>query len=531
VAAEREGEILRAAKGRRCSHFRLIPRWPYTVQDFDSKGGWMFDLLIVGGGINGCAIARDAAGRGLSVLLIEQGDLASCTSSASTKLIHGGLRYLELYEFRLVREALAEREVMLSSAPHLVRPLKFVLPHEARLRPAWMIRLGLFLYDHLARRGRLEGSHSVSLRGGALGAPLRDDFTTGFTYADCWVDDARLVVANALSAKELGARIRVGAKLVGARRLDERWIASVETAGGLEGVEARAIVNAAGPYVTQLLHDALHITSRKHVRLVKGSHIVTRKLYDGDHAYILQNPDRRIVFVIPYEEEFTLIGSTDVPHEGAPGPVAIGESETDYLLSTVNRCFARPLSRADIVWSYAGLRPLFDDGAIEASVVTRDYAFDLDLAGAPALSIFGGKITTARRLAEHALEALSGVFRAMGPAWTRNAALAGGEADGADFSALLKRLEREKPFLALRLARRLARAYGARVWRVLDEARSMAELGQDFGCGFTQAELGFLLREEWARTAEDVLWRRSKLGLHMTPAQQQAVAAAIAKAG
>ena len=374
----------------------------------------MLDLLIVGGGINGCAIARDAAGRGLTVRLVEKGDLASCTSSASTKLIHGGLRYLEHYEFRLVREALAEREVMLATAPHLVSPLTFVLPHEPQLRPAWMIRLGLFLYDHLAPRGRLEASRAVSLKETPFGAPLSEGFTRGFTYADCWVDDARLVVANALSASDLGALVTPGVNLVSAERHADRWSARLETPQGLEEVEAKTLVNAAGPYVSQVLHDALHIVSRKHVRLVKGSHLVTRRLYEGPHAYILQNSDRRVIFVIPYEGEFTLIGSTDVPYEGAPGPVAIDDAETDYLLAAVNRCFRREVTRGDIVSSYAGLRPLFDDGSFEASVVTRDYAFDLDRDGAPALSIFGGKITTARRLAEHALETLEEFLRAHG---------------------------------------------------------------------------------------------------------------------
>ena len=487
----------------------------------------MFDLLIVGGGINGCAIARDAAGRGLSVLLVEQGDLACATSSASTKLIHGGLRYLELYEFRLVHEALVEREVLLASAPHLVRPLKFVLPHEPGLRPAWMIRLGLFLYDHLARRKRLEGSRMVSLRGGALGGPLRESYSIGFTYADCAVDDARLVVANAIAARELGASIHVGARLVAARRDEHRWIARIENAGGPEEIEARAIVNAAGPYVSRVAHDALRITSRKHARLVKGSHIVTRKLYDGEHAYILQNPDKRIVFAIPYEQNFTLIGTTDIAHQGAPAPVAISDAETDYLIGSINRCFSRAVTRDDIVWSYAGLRPLFDDGAIEASVVTRDYAFDLDFDGAPALSVFGGKITTARRLAEHALSAFSRIFPHIGPAWTQGGALPGGDMEDGDFGALLARLSREKPFLAPAVALRLARAYGSRVWRLLGSANSMAELGPDHGGGLTQTELVYLAREEWARTAEDVLWRRSKLGLHLTQAQQEAVAAAL----
>jgi len=487
----------------------------------------MFDLLIVGGGINGCAIARDAAGRGLSVRLVEKGDLASCTSSASTKLIHGGLRYLEQFEFRLVREALAEREVMLATAPHLVSPLTFVLPHEPQLRPAWMIRLGLFIYDHLAPRGRLAASHGVSLKATSFGAPLREGYAQGFAYADCWVDDARLVVANALSASDLGAIIGTRSSLVSAERRTDRWIARVETSQGSEEIEARAIVNAAGPYVSQVLHDALQVDSRKHVRLVKGSHLVTRRLYEGDHAYILQNPDRRVVFVIPYESEFTLIGSTDVPYEGAPGPVAISDAETDYLLAAVNRGFRRQVTRDDIVSSYAGLRPLFDDGSFEASVVTRDYAFDLDAEGAPALSIFGGKITTARRLSEHALETLEASFTRMGPSWTGMTPLAGGEGLDGELAPLLSQLRRERRFLPDPLALRLAKAYGERTFRVLGSAQSLEDLGEDFGCGLTRRELDYLIDEEWARTAEDVLWRRSKLGLHMTPSQRESVARAM----
>jgi glycerol-3-phosphate dehydrogenase len=488
----------------------------------------IYDLLIVGGGINGCAIARDAAGRGLSVLLVEQGDLACATSSASTKLIHGGLRYLETHEFRLVQEALAERELLLGAAPHIIWPLKFVLPHEQGLRPAWMIRLGLLLYDHLATRKRLEGSHAVSLLGNAFGAPLRPSYKKGFTYADCWVDDARLVVANALCAREHGAEIRVGSRFVSALRMRDRWIATLDGEGGGEDVEARVIVNAAGPYVSRVLDGSLHIKSRKHARLVKGSHIVTRRLYEGDHAYILQNTDKRIIFAIPYEQDFTLIGTTDVVHEAAPSPVEISTEETDYLTASINRCFNRVITSSDIVWSFSGLRPLFDDGAIDASVVTRDYAFDLDAeGGATALSVFGGKITTARKLAEHALEQLTRFFPHMGPTWTQNAALPGGEIVGADFSSFLAQLTRQKPFLKPAVARRLARAYGTRVWRLLGEARGMADLGEDFGHGLTTVELRYLVQEEWARSAEDVLWRRSKIGLHLSEAQRGAVAAAL----
>lgn len=477
----------------------------------------IYDLLIIGGGINGCAIARDAAGRGLSVRLVEQHDLASGTSSASTKLIHGGLRYLELYEFRLVHEALAERELLLAAAPHIIWPLKFVLPHEKGLRPAWMLRLGLFLYDHLARRKRLEGSHMVSLKDNALGAPLRETYTTGFTYADCWVEDSRLVVLNALDAKERGATIDVGARLVQARRDGGRWLATLE--GGAR-IEARALINAAGPWVSEVIEGVLHVASRKHVRLVKGSHLVTRRLYEGQHAYILQNPDGRIVFAIPYEHDFTLIGTTDVPHDAPPGPVGIGEAEIDYLLDSVNHFLRAPATRDDIVWSYAGLRPLYDDGSLNASVVTRDYAFDLDAqdGAPPVLSVFGGKITTARRLAEHALDDLASFLPPHGAAWTAGAVFPGGEMAFDDY---LAHLRAEKPFLGANLALRLARAYGARAEGFLKHAHAMADLGRDFGCGLTEAELRYLVQNEWARTADDVLWRRSKLGLHMSEAQQQ----------
>lgn len=481
----------------------------------------IYDLLIVGGGINGCAIARDAAGRGLSVRLVEQGDLAQGTSSASTKLIHGGLRYLELYEFRLVHEALAERELLLAAAPHIIWPLKFVLPYEKGLRPVWMLRLGLFLYDHLARRKRLEGSHMANLKGDALGAPLRDAYSIGFTYADCWVDDARLVVLNAMDAAERGAAISVGARLAHAERRGAHWRTTL--AGG-ETIDARALVNAAGPWVSQVIEDALHIPSRKHVRLVKGSHLVLRKLYDGPQAYILQNPDGRIVFAIPYERDFTLIGTTDVPYDGAPGAVAISDEETDYLLASLNHFLRRPATPGDIVWSYAGLRPLYDDGSLKASVVTRDYAFDLDAPedAAPSLSIFGGKITTARRLAEHALDELAPFLRGAGAAWTASAVFPGGDV-GESFSDFLAALKREKPFLGDENALRLARAYGTRVFDILKDACALSDLGRDFGCGLTESEVAYLREKEWARTAGDILWRRSKLGLHMSAEEQEAL--------
>jgi glycerol-3-phosphate dehydrogenase len=486
----------------------------------------IFDLLIIGGGVNGAAIARDAAGRGLSVLLVEQNDLASGTSSASTKLIHGGLRYLEQYEFRLVHEALEERELLLASAPHIIWPLRFVLPHEQGVRPAWLVRIGLFLYDHLARRKRLEASHLVTLKGDALGAPLREAYRIGFTYSDCWVDDSRLVILNALDACERGAEIRVQTTLASARRDNDAWTATLRPADGpTESVQAKVLVNAAGPWVSRVLDDALRLPSRKHVRLVKGSHLVTRKLYCGDHAYILQNPDKRIVFAIPYEQDFTLLGTTDVAYDGAPGKVEISAEETAYLLTSVNHFFARAVEPSDIVWSYAGLRPLYDDGSLKASVVTRDYAFDLDAPQrqAPALSIFGGKITTARRLAEHALDQLAPSLAADRPAWTKHAPLPGGDIGEQGFDAFVAELRRLKPFLDAKLARRLARAYGTRAYRFLQNAGGMNDLGRDFGCGLTEAELSYLIRYEWARSIGDVLWRRSKLGLHMSAERQAAL--------
>lgn len=485
-----------------------------------------FDLIIVGGGVNGCAIARDAAGRGLKVLLLEQKDLASGTSSASTKLVHGGLRYLEQFEFRLVHEALAERELLLAAAPHIIWPLRFVLPHEPSIRPAWLIRLGLFFYDHLARRERIPGSETVVLAGRPLGEPLREAYRLGFSYFDCWVDDSRLVVLEAQDAVERGAEVRVGAKLVGAKREEGVWTAAIsDPAGAVESVSGRVLVNASGPWVSETLENRLGLRSKKHVRLVKGSHIVTRRLYDGEHAYILQRPDKRIIFAIPFEQDFTLIGTTDVIYAGEPGPVAIGAEETAYLLEGIGHFFRRGVEASDIVWSYSGLRPLYDDGSLQASVVTRDYAFDLDAppGEAPALSIFGGKITTARRLAEHALGALAPFFPNMEPAWTERAVLPGGDIGEAGFEAFVAELSRRKPFLAPRVARRLARAYGSRVWRFLEKARSMADLGVDYGHGLSDAEIAYLHDHEWARSVEDILWRRSKLGLHLSGEQKGAL--------
>ncbi len=487
------------------------------------------DLLVVGGGINGAGIARDAAGRGLSVVLCEQHDLASATSSASTKLIHGGLRYLETYEFRLVREALIEREVLLRAAPHIIWPLGFVLPHNKGLRPAWMVHLGLLLYDHLGGRDKLAGSYGIDLRRDPAGAPLKDAFTKAFCYSDCWVEDSRLVVLNALDARERGAAILTRTRLTAARRIDGLWQATLEPSGAgarigpARRIAARALVNAAGPWVIEVQDKVASANRGAGLRLVKGSHIVVPRMFDGARAYILQNLDRRVIFAIPYERDFTLIGTTEVPFEGDPGKVEIGPEETDYLCAAVNRYFARPVAPDDVVWSYSGVRPLYDDLRENLSTVTRDYVFDLDTgtaggagAGAPLISVFGGKITTYRKLAEHALDKLLPFLGTTGPAWTERAALPGGDMPGADFDAFLAELEAARPWLPEALARRLARAYGTRVEALLGFARGLGDLGADLGGGLTEAEVDYLMGHEWALNAEDILWRRSKLGLHLS---------------
>jgi glycerol-3-phosphate dehydrogenase len=458
------------------------------------------DLLVIGGGINGTGIARDAAGRGLKVLLCERGDLAEFTSSSSTKLIHGGLRYLEYYEFRLVREALAERERLLRLAPHIIWPLRFVLPHDAGLRQAWMLRAGLFLYDHLARMRTLPGSRSVRLRTSTMGAPLQDRLTKGFVYSDCWVEDSRLVVLNAMDARARGADIRTRTGVVSARRDAAAWVATLhdETTGTDAVIRARAVVNAAGPWVSETLGETLGLDSRAAVRLIKGSHIVVRKLYEGDQAYILQQPDTRIVFAIPYERDFTLIGTTDVPYAAEPGAVTISPEETRYLCDCINRSFAKRIGPDDVVWSYSGVRPLYDDDAQNASAVTRDYVLEVsDSAGTlPVLSVFGGKITTYRRLAEHAIEKLEPYFTDLAPAWTGAAVLPGGDMPDSDFEGFLASLQREKTFLPPEITRRLARAYGTRVRDLLGAAGSLADLGERFDGGLTGAEVDYLRRQE-----------------------------------
>jgi glycerol-3-phosphate dehydrogenase len=420
-----------------------------------------------------------------------------------------------------VREALQERELLLSAAPHIIWPLRFVLPHEKHLRPSWMIRLGLFLYDHLGGRRRLPASTGVALARDAVGGPLKQDFRRGFIYSDCWVEDSRLVVLNARDAAERGAEIRSRLLCLGASRDADHWRARL--ADGRE-VTARALVNAAGPWVARFLGEGLGLPRHAALRLVKGSHIVVPRLFEGDHAYILQNDDRRIVFAIPYERRFTLIGTTDVPYGGDPAAVVISDEETGYLCQVINRYFRKTITPADVVWSYAGVRPLYDDAASNASAVTRDYVLDLDVVGAPLLSIFGGKITTYRRLAEHAMDKLAPYFPHAGRAWTAGAHLPGGDMPDANFTRFLVGLKAARPWLPADLALRYARAYGTRVERLLDGAKSLADLGRAYGDDVYGAEVDYLVDQEWARSAEDILWRRSKLGLHVGAATKAALA-------
>jgi glycerol-3-phosphate dehydrogenase len=486
-----------------------------------------YDLAIIGGGINGCGIARDAAGRGLKVFLCEQGDLAGATSSASTKLIHGGLRYLEYHEFRLVREALIEREVLLRAAPHIVWPLRFVLPHHAGLRPAWLIRLGLFLYDHLGGRKILPGTRSLDLGRDEAGKPLKPEFGRAFEYSDCWVDDARLVALNALDAAERGAAIRTRTRFLRAERKEGGWRIELEdVVGGTRSeIEAKVLVNAAGPWVADVIVQRLGLDVPAKVRLVKGSHIVVPRLFQHERAYIFQNDDRRIVFAIPYERDFTLIGTTDVDYQGDPTAVAISREETEYLCAAANRYFVKRIAPEDVVHSYAGVRPLYDDGASEAKAATRDYVLALEGGDgqAPLLNIFGGKITTYRRLAEAALAKLAAHLPAMTEPWTAAAPVPGGDFPVDGFGRLTAQIESSFPFLGADHARRLARAYGTRAHRILEGARAAEDLGRRFGADLYEREVAYLADQEWARSAEDVLWRRSKLGLRLSAEEAQAL--------
>jgi D-erythritol 1-phosphate dehydrogenase len=496
-----------------------------------------YDLAIVGAGINGAGIARDAAGRGLKVLLVEQDDIAGATSQWSTKLIHGGLRYLEHFEFRLVHESLAEREVLLHCAPHLIQPLAFVLPHEPHLRPAWMIRIGLFLYDYLGRRKTLPGSFGVDLRAGKWGAGLKPRFGRGFVYADARVDDARLVLHNVMAARDRGAEVCVRTRLTAATRTTDGRLWQVtlsDAAGSAREITARALVNASGPWVKRVRDLVSGSPARENVRHVKGSHIVVPRVHGEDHAYILQNADNRIVFVIPFEDRYTLIGTTDVPVEAFETP-QITDDEVAYLLALANTYLARPLSTADIVWTFAGVRPLYDDGASDPSSITRDYVFRIDPGStggmqAPVLSIFGGKLTTYRKLAEHALDELKAYFPQMGPAWTREALLPGGDLPPGGVAAWTAALARRYPALPADLLRGLAHRHGSRATVTLGSAKTLADLGEHFGNGLTAAEIDTCVRDEWARTADDVLWRRTKCGLGMPAAARARVAAYVATA-
>lgn len=489
-----------------------------------------FDLAVIGGGVNGCGVARDAVGRGARTVLFEKGDLAGATSSASTKLIHGGLRYLEQYEFRLVREALEERAVLRRIAPHLTQPLRFILPHHEGLRPRWLLRIGLFLYDHLGGRGGLPAARGLTLTGAPEGAPLKRRYAKGFSYYDCQTDDARLVVLNAMDARARGADIRTRTEVTSARRVDDHWVLTARGPGGEEEIRANVLVNAAGPWVNHALNLAGEPPARP-IRLVQGSHIVTRRLFDHDAAYLFQNADGRVVFAIPWQGAFTMIGTTDRDFSGDPDAAVASPEEVAYLCSAVDEYFEAPVTPADVVWTWSGVRSLVDDGASEARQATRDYVLHLDApeGKAPLLSVYGGKITTYRRLAEAALRLLKGRLEAADrPPWTAVAALPGGDFPVDGLAALEDRLLGAFPFLTPAHARRLAGSYGTRAFELLEGARGPADLGEVFCSDLTAREVEYLMRTEFAETAEDVLFRRSKLNLLCGPAEAAALAAFMA---
>ncbi|RYZ11254.1 MAG: glycerol-3-phosphate dehydrogenase [Comamonadaceae bacterium] len=508
------------------------------MDKFEEAAAIDCDVLVVGGGINGCGIARDLAGRGWRVVLCEKDDLASHTSSSSTKLIHGGLRYLEYYEFSLVRKALQEREVLLRSAPHIMWPLRFVMPHDPSMRPAWMIRIGLFMYDHLAKREVLPGSRTVDLRRHAAGAPLKKSYRRGFVYSDGWVDDARLVVLNALDARERGAQILTRTRCVAAQRGSDGWVATLEGPEGNRTVRARAVVNAAGPWAEAFLRGVARSArgetlATKSLRLVKGSHIVVPRLFEHDHAYIFQNPDKRIIFAIPYQQDFTLVGTTDVEIAGDdPGAARIADEEITYLCEQASRYFEKPIVPADVVWTYSGVRPLLDDASGDPSAVTRDYLLEANTEAAPLMSVWGGKITTFRKLAEDAADEVGRMLGDARAPWTDGAFMPGGDLSpwiGAarrpdeDFERFVAAVQRRHSWLPAALARRLARAYGARIALMLGDAASLADLGEEVAPGLFERELKYLQSGEWAAAAYDVLWRRSKLGLHYSAAERAQV--------
>ncbi|MGV1793650.1 glycerol-3-phosphate dehydrogenase [Rhizobium sp. A37_96] len=483
-----------------------------------------FDVFVIGGGINGCGIARDAVGRGYSVALAEMNDFASGTSSGATKLIHGGLRYLEHYEFRLVRESLMEREVLWAMAPHIIWPMRFVLPyHKGGIRPAWMIRLGLFLYDHLGGRKLLPPTTVLDMRRDLAAKPLKALFTKAFEYSDGWVDDARMVVLNARDAADRGANVLPRTKVVSARRDGALWIIETENTatGERRAFQARLLVNAAGPWVDDVIRSAFGQNEARHVRLVQGSHIVVRKKFDDLRAYFFQNPDNRIIFAIPYERDFTLIGTTDRDYGGDPKDVAISQDETDYLCKAVSEYFREPVRSEDIVWTYSAVRPLYDDGASKAQEATRDYVLKVEgTAGeAPLLNVFGGKLTTYRRLGEHALEKIGEAIGVKGAPWTAKSHLPGGDFPATGYEAEVGKLKARYPFLTDPHARRLVRLYGTRSGLLLGKAFSNVDLGRHFGSDLYEAEVRYLIEHEWAFTAEDVLWRRTKVGLHLSVEQ------------
>ncbi len=479
-----------------------------------------YDLLVIGGGINGAGIARDAAGRGASVLMVEMGDLAGATSSASTKLIHGGLRYLEYYEFDLVRKALKEREVLWRAAPHIAWPMRFILPHHKELRPAWLLRLGLFLYDHLGGRKLLPATQTVKLDKPPYSAGLKSMFKKGFEYSDCWVEDARLVVLNARDGAERGADIRTRTKCVKARRAGDHWdVTLLDLQSGNETtVTASVLVNAAGPWVAELLASVVGANRSSNVRLVKGSHIVVPRLFDHDRCFIFQNGDGRIIFAIPYEQDFTLIGTTDVDYADDLGEVKISKGEIEYLCQSVSEYLEKPVRPEDIVHTYSGVRPLYDDGAADAKAATRDYVLELeaDKGQAPLLSVFGGKITTYRKLAEQVLEKLEPFLPFKSGPWTAEARLPGGDFGALEFDAQVASLQVDFPFLQAKHAVRLVRAYGTDARKLLAGAQSLEDLGHCFGFNLYEREVRWLVDQEWARSAEDIVWRRSKLGLRLT---------------
>jgi D-erythritol 1-phosphate dehydrogenase len=516
----------RASRLRKFAAISQASRPPIRADARRMKHLGPVDLLVIGGGINGAGIARDAAGRGLSVILCEKGDLAEGTSSRSGKYIHGGLRYLEYFEFRLVREALTEREVLLNAAPHIVWPMRIVLPHSPDQRPAWLVRLGLFLYDHLGKRQELPGCRRIDLHRDPEGQAIKPEFKIAFEYSDCWVDDSRLVVLNALDAAERGATILTRTAATSARRSGDTWSVDMRKADGTEvRAQARVLVNAAGPWVEDVLGRIAGMNSRRRVRLVKGSHIVVPKFWSGPQAYLFQNHDKRVIFVNPYEDDLCLIGTTDVPYDGRADDVAIDSREIDYLIAAVNRYTRHQLRREDVRHAFSGVRPLYDDQAKNPSAVTRDYVFDIDggEGRAPLLSIFGGKITTYRRLAEHALDRLSTSFPSMQGAWTAHAVLPGGDIPDRNVEGFAERLTSARRWLSREVALHYSRLYGTRALKVLGNAASMLGLGRHFGGSLYQREVEYVCESEWAMTADDVLDRRTKHGLHLSPKERAEV--------